>query len=76
MALDNVMVVALIVVRAGFATTTAATRNSLIPLSVAFVLGGVTLTLSATGGAATAIVLVTASAIAFTSAEMLHATIS
>ena len=76
MVLNNVMVVALIVPLARFATTTAATRNLLIPLSVAFALGGATLALSATGGAVTAIVLLTASAVAFTMAEMLHATIS
>ncbi|MFG2378129.1 MFS transporter [Streptomyces sp. NPDC048504] len=76
MVLNNVMVVALIVPLARFATSTAATRNLLIPLSVAFALGGATLALSATGGAVTAIVLLTASATAFTMAEMLHATIS
>ncbi|MFF5304983.1 MFS transporter [Streptomyces sp. NPDC013161] len=76
MVLNNVMVVAFIVPLARFATTTAATRNLLIPLSIAFALGGATLALSATGGAVTAIVLLTASAAAFTMAEMLHATIS
>ncbi|WSW98617.1 MFS transporter [Streptomyces sp. NBC_00989] len=76
MVLNNVMVVALIVPLARFATTTAATRNLLIPLSAAFALGGATLALSATGGAITATVLLTASAAAFTMAEMLHATIS
>jgi len=76
MVLNNVMVVALIVPLARFATTTAATRNLLIPLSAAFALGGATMALSATGGAATATVLLTASAAAFTMAEMLHATIS
>ncbi|MEV0482542.1 MFS transporter [Streptomyces sp. NPDC050508] len=76
MVLNNVMVVALIVPLARFATTTAATRNLLIPLSAAFALGGTTLALSSTGGAVTATVLLTASAAAFTMAEMLHATIS
>ncbi|WOX08194.1 MFS transporter [Streptomyces sp. N50] len=76
MVLNNVMVVAFIVPLARFATTTAATRNLLIPLSIAFALGGATLALSATGGTVTAIVLLTASAAAFTMAEMLHATIS
>ena len=76
MVLNNVMVVAFIVPLARFATTTAVTRNLLIPLSMAFALGGATLALSATGGAVTAIVLLTASAAAFTMAEMLHATIS
>ena len=76
MVLNNVMVVVLIVPLARFATTTAAARNLLIPLSAAFALGGATLALSATGGAATATVFLTASAAAFTMAEMLHATIS
>ncbi len=76
MVLNNVMVVAFMVSLARFATTTAATRNLLIPLSIAFALGGATLALSATGEAVTAIVFLTASAVAFTMAEMLHATIS
>ena len=76
MVLNNVMVVALQVPLARFGTTTTAARNLLIPLSAAFALGGTTLALSATGGAATATVLLTASAAAFTMAEMLHATVS
>ncbi|MBK3580442.1 MFS transporter [Streptomyces sp. MBT65] len=76
MVLNNVMVVALQVPLARLATTTAATRSLLIPLSAAFALGGTTLALSATGGAVTAALLLTASATAFTLAEMLHATIS
>ncbi|MFJ6902072.1 MFS transporter [Streptomyces hokutonensis] len=76
MVLNNVMVVALQVPLARFGTTTTAARNLLIPLSAAFALGGTTLALSATGGAITATVLLTASAAAFTMAEMLHATVS
>ncbi|WP_262062390.1 MFS transporter [Streptomyces sp. STR69] len=76
MVLNNVMVVALQVPMARFGTTTTAARNLLIPLSAAFALGGTTLALSATGGAVTATVLLTASAAAFTMAEMLHATVS
>lgn len=76
MVLNNVMVVALQVPLARFGTTTTAARNLLIPLSAAFALGGTTLALSATGGAVTATVLLTASAAAFTMAEMLHATVS
>ncbi|MFE9599462.1 MFS transporter [Streptomyces hokutonensis] len=76
MVLNNVMVVALQVPLAHFGTTTTAARNLLIPLSAAFALGGTTLALSATGGAITATVLLTASAAAFTMAEMLHATVS
>lgn len=76
MVLNNVLVVALQVPLARLATTTAATRNLLIPLSAAFALGGCTLALSATGGPVTGALLLTASAIAFTLAEMLHATIS
>ncbi|MFJ5309219.1 hypothetical protein [Streptomyces sp. NPDC088350] len=70
------MVVGLIVFLARFATTTADARKPLIPLSAAFALGGVTLALSATGGALTATPLHSASAAAFTMAEMLHAVIS
>ncbi|MEV0741314.1 MFS transporter [Streptomyces sp. NPDC050549] len=76
MVLNNLMVVALQVPLARFGTTTTAARNLLIPLSAAFALGGTTLALSATGGAVTATVLLTASAVAFTMAEMLHATVS
>ncbi|MBK3570116.1 MULTISPECIES: MFS transporter [unclassified Streptomyces] len=76
MVLNNVMVVAFLVPLARFGTTTAAACNLLIPLSAAFALGGTTLALSATGGAVTATVLLTASAAAFTVAEMVHATVS
>ncbi|MFJ9633910.1 MFS transporter [Streptomyces sp. NPDC101175] len=76
MVLNNVMVVALQVPLARFGTTTAAARRLLVPLSAAFALGGVTLALSAGGGAVTATALLTVSAVAFTVAEMLHATVS
>ncbi|WP_328503988.1 MFS transporter [Streptomyces sp. NBC_00457] len=74
--LNNVMVVALQVPLARFGTTTAAARALLKPLSAAFALGGVTLALAATGATLTATLLLTASAVAFTVAEMLHATVS
>ncbi len=76
MVLNNVMVVALQVPLARFGTTTAAARNLLLPLSLAFGLGGLAMALAATGGAVTATLLLTAAAAAFTTAEMLHATIS
>ena len=76
MVLNNVMVVALQVPLARFGTTTAAAHTLLLPLSAAFALGGIAMAFSATGGAVTATLLLTASAAAFTLAEMLHATIS
>jgi MFS family permease len=76
MVLNNLMVVALQVPLARFGATTTAARNLLLPLSVAFALGGIAMALAATGGAATATALLTAAAAAFTIAEMLHATIS
>ncbi|MGW2524707.1 hypothetical protein ACWC09_48715 [Streptomyces sp. NPDC001617] len=51
-----------------------AARALLLPLSAAFAAGGIAMALSATGGATTATLLLTASAAAFTLAEMLHAT--
>ncbi|MFF7750700.1 MFS transporter [Streptomyces sp. NPDC007971] len=74
--LNNVMVVALQVPLARHGASTAAARNLLLPLSAAFALGGVTLALAATGGTLRAVCLLTASAVAFTLAEMLHATVS
>ncbi|MFF4252894.1 MFS transporter [Streptomyces sp. NPDC001663] len=74
--LNNVMVVALQVPLARFATTTTAARKLLAPLSAAFALGGIAMAFSATGGTATAIPLLTVAAVAFTLAEMLHATVS
>ncbi|GHF84272.1 MFS transporter [Streptomyces griseosporeus] len=74
--LNNVMVVALQVPLARFGATTAAARALLIPLSAAFALGGATMALSATGSTVTSTLLLTAAAVAFTLAEMLHATVS
>ncbi|MCX5054776.1 MULTISPECIES: MFS transporter [unclassified Streptomyces] len=74
--LNNVMVVALQVPLARFGTTTAAARRLLVPLSAAFALGGLAMAFSATSGAITATLFLTAAAAAFTVAEMLHATIS
>ncbi|MEU6227896.1 MFS transporter [Streptomyces sp. NPDC047042] len=76
MVLNNVMVVALQVPLARFGATTRAARALLLPLSAVFVLGGTTMALSATGTATSAILFLTASAAAFTLAEMLHATVS
>ncbi|MGC2997001.1 MFS transporter [Streptomyces sp. G35A] len=73
---NNVMVVALQVPLAALGSTTAAARRLLIPLCAVFALGGVTMALSATGSPLRATILLTASAIAFTLAEMLHATVS
>ncbi|ANP53796.1 transporter [Streptomyces griseochromogenes] len=74
--LNSLMVVALQVPLARYGTSTAAARNLLLPLSAAFALGGITMAFSATGGTLQAVCLLTASAVAFTLAEMLHATVS
>ncbi|GAA2517641.1 MFS transporter [Streptomyces longisporus] len=74
--LNNVMVVALQCPLARFGTTTSAARALLLPLSAVFALGGIAMALSATRETATATLLLTASATAFTLAEMLHATVS
>jgi len=74
--LNNVMVVAFQVPLARLGTTTAAARSLLIPLSVAFALGGVTMGISATGGTVQATCLLIVSAVVFTLAEMLHATVA
>ncbi|MGW0337355.1 MFS transporter [Streptomyces sp. NPDC003011] len=74
--LNNVMVVALQVPLARFGTTSAAARDLLVPLSASFALGGVAMAFSATGGPVTATLLLTAVAVAFTVAEILHATVS
>ncbi|MEU6808897.1 MFS transporter [Streptomyces sp. NPDC046831] len=76
MVLNNVMVVVLQVPLARFGSTTTAAHALLIPLSAAFALGGAAMALSATGGTVGATLLLTASAVAFTVAEMLHATVS
>jgi hypothetical protein len=74
--LNNVMVVALQVPLARFGATTEAARKLLVPLSVAFGLGGLAMALSAGRGPVTATLFLTAAAAAFTMAEMLHATVS
>jgi hypothetical protein len=74
--LNNVLVVALQVPLSRFGATTTAARTLLIPLSAAFALGGVAMTAATTGGPLTAPLLLTAAAVFFTLAEMLHATIS
>ncbi|MEH0421753.1 MFS transporter [Streptomyces sp. B21-083] len=76
MVLNNVLVVALQVPLARFGATTKAARALLLPLSAVFALGGVTMALSATGTTTSATLFLTASAAAFTLAEMLHATVS
>ncbi|WP_405538749.1 MFS transporter [Streptomyces sp. NBC_00075] len=76
MVLNNVMVVALQVPLARFGATTKAARRLLLPLSTVFALGGITMALSATGTTGSATLFLTASAAAFTLAEMLHATVS
>jgi hypothetical protein len=73
--LNNVMVAALQVPLARFGTATSAAR-ALLLLSAASALGGATMVLSAIGGNALATVCLTASAVVFTLAEMLHATVS
>ncbi|MGW4225825.1 MFS transporter [Streptomyces bauhiniae] len=74
--LNSVLVVAFQVPLARFGATTEASRRLLVPLSALFALGGLTMTLSATGDPVRATCLLTASAILFTLAEMLHATVS
>ncbi|MFB7249023.1 MFS transporter [Streptomyces populi] len=74
--LNSVMVVALQVPLARFGATTAAARALLVPLSAFFALGGVAMALSATGGTVAVTLSLTAAAITFTVAEMLHATVS
>lgn len=74
--LNSALVVAFQVPLARFGATTEASRRLLVPLSALFALGGLTMTLSATGDPVRAICLLTASATLFTLAEMLHATVS
>ncbi|MFF2851156.1 MFS transporter [Streptomyces sp. NPDC058001] len=76
MVLNNVLVVALQVPMARFGATTHAARALLLPLSVIFAAGGVTMALSATGGPTLAVVFLTLAATTFTLAEIIHATIS
>ncbi|WP_435612470.1 MFS transporter [Streptomyces sp. bgisy159] len=74
--LNNALVIALQIPLSRFGATTAAARTLLLPLAAAFALGGTTMALSATGGTLTATALLTAAAVFFTAAEMLHATAS
>ncbi|MFG3286656.1 MFS transporter [Streptomyces sp. NPDC048111] len=76
MVINNVMVVGLQVPLARFGTTTAAARRLLLPLSATFALAGIAIAASATHGAAPATVFLVAATIAFTLAEIVHATIS
>ncbi|MFD7711333.1 MFS transporter [Streptomyces sp. NPDC059786] len=76
MVLNNVMVVAGQVPLARLGATTAAARALLLPLSAVFAAGGAAMALSATGGPVAATLFLTTAAIAFTVAEMLHATVS
>ncbi|CAM5288999.1 MFS transporter [Streptomyces abikoensis] len=74
--LNNVLVVCFQVPFARFGSTPARARRTLLPLAAAFLAGGAALAASATGTcwlAATTLVL---AAVAFTVAEMLHATVS
>ncbi|MEU6818706.1 MFS transporter [Streptomyces sp. NPDC046860] len=74
--LNSVLVVAFQIPLARFGATTEASRRLLLPLSAVFALGGLAMTLSATGDPVRATCLLTASATLFTLAEMLHATVS
>ncbi|CAM5326858.1 MFS transporter [Streptomyces xanthochromogenes] len=76
MVINNVMVVGLQVPLARFGTTTPAARRLLIPLSATFVVAGVAIAASATPGAGPAAAFLVAATIAFTLAEIVHATIS
>ncbi|WRZ94189.1 MFS transporter [Streptomyces sp. NBC_01007] len=76
MVLNNVMVVTLQVPLARLGATTAAARALLLPLCAFFALGGVAMALSAEGGVVAVTLSLTAAAITFTVAEMLHATVS
>ncbi|MFE4861636.1 MFS transporter [Streptomyces sp. NPDC056670] len=76
MVINNVMVVGLQVPLARFGTTTPAARRLLLPLSATFALAGVAIAASATHGAGAATVFLVAATIAFTLAEIVHATIS
>ncbi|MGK5549442.1 MFS transporter [Streptomyces sp. URMC 127] len=74
--LNNVLVVCFQVPFARFGSTPAKARRTLLPLAAAFLTGAAALAASATGTrwlAATTLIL---AAVAFTVAEMLHATVS
>ncbi|MFI2076717.1 MFS transporter [Streptomyces triculaminicus] len=76
MVLNNVMVVGLQVPLARFGATTSAARRLLLPLSLTFLASGVAMAASAVHGAVPASIALTAAAVGFTLAEMLHATVS
>ncbi|MFH8790322.1 MFS transporter [Streptomyces roseoverticillatus] len=74
--LNNVLVVCFQVPFARFGKTPAKARSTLFPLAVAFLAGGAALAASATGTRWLAATALTLAAVAFTVAEMLHATVS
>ncbi|MFE9411944.1 MFS transporter [Streptomyces sp. NPDC006704] len=76
MVINNVMVVGLQVPLARFGATTRAARRLLLPLSVVFAMAGVAIAASAAHGATLAVTFLVAATIAFTLAEIIHATIS
>ncbi|MFF5188966.1 MFS transporter [Streptomyces sp. NPDC000345] len=76
MVLNNVMVVALQVPLARFGATTAAARALLVPLSATFALAGTAMAVSVAGGTVTTTLSLTAAAVLFTLAEILHSTIA
>ncbi|WP_214409283.1 MFS transporter [Sphaerisporangium fuscum] len=73
---NNVMVVGLQVPLARLGATTRAARALLIRLALVFVAAGLVTAAAATGGPVPASVSLVAAAVAFTFAEMLHATVS
>ncbi|WP_315904334.1 MFS transporter [Streptomyces sp. ASQP_92] len=76
MVINNVMVVGLQVPLARFGATTPAARRLLLPLSATFALAGLAIAASAAHGAGFATVFLVAATVAFTLAEIVHATIS
>ncbi|MEU8548380.1 MFS transporter [Streptomyces roseoverticillatus] len=74
--LNNVLVVCFQVPFARFGKTSAKARSALFPLAVAFLAGGAALAASATDNRWLAATALTLAAVAFTVAEMLHATVS
>ncbi|WP_424892596.1 MFS transporter [Streptomyces sp. XH2] len=74
--LNNVLVVCFQVPFARFGSTPAKARGTLFPLAAAFLAGGAALAASATSTPWLAATALTLAAVAFTVAEMLHATVS
>ncbi|WP_277355343.1 MFS transporter [Streptomyces telluris] len=74
--LNNVLVVCFQVPFARFGTTSEKARTSLYPLAAAYFAGGAALAASATGTRPVAVTALILAAVAFTVAEMLHATVS